>query len=73
MVIWNNLRVDLGYQYSDDLKTRYKVTVDQERKIIRDLRTGENIEVSPWYNSSEERRTEAGPLSEEIQTMNRIF
>lgn len=73
VIIEENHNVDLGYQYSDDLKTRYKVTVDQERKIIRDLRTGENIEVSPWYNSSEERRTEAGHLSEEIQTRNRIF
>lgn len=30
--------VDLGYKYSNDGTIRYKVTVDQERKIIRDLK-----------------------------------
>ena len=65
--------VDLGYKYSNDGSIRYKVHVDQERKIVRDLRTGKDIETTPWYNSSEERKTEAGRYIRREETRNRKF
>ena len=65
--------VDLGFKNSPDGNIRYKVTVDQERKIVRDLRTGRDIEKTPWYNVSEERKTEAGRKTEKTENRQRVF
>lgn len=72
-IIEKKNNVDLGYKYSNDGSIRYKVTVDQQRKIIRDLRTGRDIEVSPWYNASEERKKEAGRKAQTEETRQRRY
>lgn len=55
---------DLGFKFSSDGKARYKVTVDQERKITKDLKTGKIIKTADWHSVSEERKKEEGRLSE---------
>lgn len=65
--------VDLGFKYSNDGSIRYKVSVDQERKIVRDLRTNIDIEKTPWYNTSPEKRVEAGRRTEQTETRVRKF
>lgn len=65
--------VDLGYEISKNQKIRYKVYVDQERKIVRNLRTGKIIEKTPWYNISDKRKVESGRASEKIKRRYRKF
>ena len=65
--------VDLGYRYSNDGLIRYKATVDQEKKTVRDLRRNKDISNTGWYNISEERLTEAGRIVTVIEKRNRKF
>lgn len=64
---------DLGFKFSSDGKVRYKVTVDQERKITKDLKTGKIIKTTDWHNVSEEHKKEAGRLSEREETKTKKF
>lgn len=59
--------VDLGYRYSDDRIIRYHVTVDQERKVTKDLRANTQ-KCTGWYNISDERFKEAGRLTVNYET-----
>lgn len=73
IIIETKPNVHLRYKYSDDGMIQYKVSVDQERKIVRDLRTGEDIETGPWQNSSEEKIEEAGRCSQTQETRQRTI
>ncbi|KAK8838301.1 hypothetical protein M9Y10_035724 [Tritrichomonas musculus] len=65
--------VDLGFRYNNDGSVKYKILVDQERKIVRDLRLGRDIDTTGWVNISKERKIEVARCTERKETRQRKF